>query len=104
MVRVARDELAGGQPDASSRCTRLLRLAEELAADVPSQLVVDDRILRSVTTVRAELGTCLLAADQLEQAGVSVRMVSDVLRRGAILAERTLAEAVSRPVTVGASS
>jgi hypothetical protein len=58
--------------------------------------------LQTVTSVRTELETCLLAAEQLTDAGVDDAVVTEVLRRGAGTAERVLLLAVARPETVGA--
>jgi hypothetical protein len=104
IVHDARLELVGAEPEAAARCASLLRLAEEFASDLPSQVVDDAGALQSVTDVRTEIGTCLIAADRLTDAGVASTVVADVLRRGTGLAERALTLAVFGPETVGAIS
>jgi hypothetical protein len=104
MVRAARVELIDQSGGSARRGQKLLREAEDYATELPSRVVEHPDVLRTVTCVRTELGTCLLAADQLADAGVADAVVTDVLRRGAGLAERVLVLAVHGPETVGASS
>jgi hypothetical protein len=103
MVRSARAELLDGQEDGTTRCAGLLRLAEEYASDLPRRVVEDPDALQAVTDVRTELGTCLIAADRLTDAGVADAVVADVLGRGTLLAERALTLAALGPETVGAT-
>lgn len=102
MVRAARVELVDDSSDGARRGMKLLRQAEDYASELPLRVMEHPATLQTVTTVRTELGTCLLAADQLADAGVAHALVIDVLRRGAGLAERTLMVAVLGPERVGA--
>ncbi len=102
MVRAARLELVDDINDGVRRGMKLLRQAEDFANELPLRVVEYPGALQTVTTVRTELGTCLLAADQLTDAGVADAVVIDVLRRGAGLAERTLMLAVLGGERVGA--
>lgn len=103
VVRAARAELQEGDAEASIRCAKLLRIAEEYAEDLPRQVVDSPDTLQAVTAVRTELGTCLIASDRLMDAGVAVDVVASVLRRGTMLAERALVSMVFGPEAVGAS-
>jgi hypothetical protein len=103
IVREAGTELVGGEPDGAARCTELLRLAERYADDLPTAVIDDTVALQSVTAVRTEIRTCLIAADQLVDAGVASTVVADVLRRGTLLAARALTLAVFGPETVFAT-
>jgi hypothetical protein len=103
MVRAARTELVDDTGDSADRCARLLRVAEAYASDLPRRVVDDAGALRTVTAVRTELGTCLIAVDRLTDAGVADTIVTDVLRRGTTLAERVLTVAALGPETVGAT-
>jgi hypothetical protein len=103
MVRAARGELLTGDGDGATRCAKLLGLAEEFAGDLSWRVVDDAGALQAVTAVRTELGTCLIAADQLIDAGVAAGVVADVLRRGTMLAEQALSLAVLGSEAVGAT-
>ncbi len=102
MVRAARTELVDATGDGARRGKKLLRQAQDYASELPPRVIEHPGALQTVTAVRTELGTCLLAADQLAEAGVADSVVTDVLRRGAGLAERALASAVLGPERVGA--
>jgi hypothetical protein len=69
--------------------TRLLRSAEQTAGGVPSETLPRDAF-RAVLDLRNELGSALIAAEQLEGAGVSDRVVVTILQRGADSAEGIL--------------
>jgi hypothetical protein len=103
VVRAARAELHEGDVEASIRCAKLLRIAEEYAEDLPRQVVESADTLQAVTAVRTELGTCLIASDRLIDAGVAPDVVASVLRRGTMLAERALVSIVFGPEAVGVS-
>jgi hypothetical protein len=102
MVRAARVELVDESTDGARRGKKLLRQAEDYASELPPRVIEHPTVLQTVTAVRTELGTCLLAADQLAEAGVDDAVVTGVLRRGAGQAERALLVAVLDPERVGA--
>jgi len=104
MVRAARVELVDETGDGTHRGKKLLHQAEDYASELPPRVIEHPAALRTVTTVRTELGTCLLAADQLADAGVADALVTHVLRRGAGLAERALVLAVLSPEMAAATS
>jgi hypothetical protein len=104
MVRAARVELVDETGDGARRGKKLLHQAEDYASELPQRVIEHPGALQTVTTVRTELGTCLLAADQLADAGVADALVTHVLRRGAGQAERALVLAVLSPQAVGARS
>ena len=74
--------------------TSLLREAELAAGEVPVDLVADALTFQAVLDLRNELGCCLLAAEQLQEAGVEHRVVVDILQRGAATAEGILGRLV----------
>jgi hypothetical protein len=78
-VREARSVLASHDAHAGAR---LLREAEATAGLVSSDLVPGS-VFQAVVEVRNELGCYLLAAEQMEQAGVERGAVVGVLLRGA---------------------
>jgi hypothetical protein len=103
MVRAARVELVDASGDSARRGKKLLRQAEDYATELPPRVAEHPRALQTVTSVRTELGTCLLAADQLADAGVADARVTEVLRRGAGVAERVLVLAMHGPETLAAA-
>ena len=103
MVRAARVELIDESADSARRGKKLLRQAEDYATELPPRVAEHAEALQTITSVRTELGTCLLAADQLADAGVADARVTEVLRRGAGIAERVLMVAVLSRDTVGAN-
>lgn len=70
--------------------TRLLRQAETVAGTA-SAGYLDAPVLQGLLDLRNELGCYLLAAEQLERAGVGPDAVIGVLRRGAVTADGILA-------------
>jgi hypothetical protein len=103
VVREARTELVGGEPDGAARCTELLRLADRWAGELPVEVLDDPDTLQSVTAVRTHIRTCLIAADQLLDAGVAETVVAEVLVRGTTVAAQALVVALYGPETVGAT-
>jgi hypothetical protein len=102
MVRAARVELVEESGDGARRGKKLLRQAEDYASELPLRVIEYPDALQTVTAVRTELGTCLLAADQLAEAGVDDALVTGVLRRGAGQAEQALMLGVFGADRVGA--
>jgi hypothetical protein len=103
VVREARTELVGGEPDGAARCTELLRIADRWAGELPAEVLDDPDTLQSITAVRTQIRTCLIAADQLVDAGVASNVVADVLSRGTTAASQALVMALYGHETVGAT-
>ena len=103
VVREARTELVGGEPDGAARCTELLRVADRWAGELPAEVLDDPDTLQSVTAVRTQIRTCLIAADQLLDAGVASAVVAEVLSRGTTVAAQALVIALYGHETVGAT-
>lgn len=78
-VKEARTLLASEDTGAGAR---LLREAEVTAGRVPSDLM-PGTMFQAVLDLRNELGCYLLAAEQMEEAGVERDAVAGVLLRGA---------------------
>jgi hypothetical protein len=89
-LRDARVALRGDDRDVAAEGQRLLREANQYLADVPRSSPTDLNLLRALQDVRNELGGYLLAAEELEQAGVSPQVVVEILRRGAAEADGRL--------------
>ncbi len=103
ILREARTELVGDEPDGAERCTELLRLADRCAGELFPEVIDDAGTLQSVTAARTEIRTCLIAADQLIDAGVAATVVAEVLRRRTTVAAEALVLAVYGHDTVGAT-
>jgi len=59
VVREARTELVGGEPDGAARCTELLRVADRWAGELPAEVLDDPDTLQSTpASLRTSSPTC----------------------------------------------